>query len=1202
MKKLFFVAIVLCCIVNLKASDWQKYAEKSNSFLVAGMPDSAMKYAKLSLSVAEIEFGKESVYFAASLNIIGLVYLAVPNLDEAEKYLTQAFDLAKVILKPYDADYLIIQSNVVLLYIQRGDFRGAEEICRDAMDWIDIEYGTDNYLYEAYAGLLGLSLIKQQRNLEAVEVLNEALYISKISGGTERAEYYSILTNLAIAYSETGDYNTAVYYFDMIVPKIKIFFPPLNPLYNHVFNAASANYVRVMRTDEAIDCANEVLLNYEKYNFPSLENLGFAYRNVGAALNMKGKYGEAERYLTESYKVFESNDITSSDVFYILLNDLALFYNETGKFSLSEEFFLKALEISNRKFSEFSNKSALILNNLALLYTNLGRYKEAEVYFHKSLSVTETISGRTSSDFLNVLNNLGLLYVTTGRYPLAESNFKEVVATGKDVLGENNPAFLRFYGNLAFLYFSMNRLKDAEEVYDYLTQLALKIGGDALVEYSYFQNNLSLIYFYTDRSEKAEAIFDKGLEIIKNSAGEENIVYARMLSNYGLVSGYLNKYEKAESLFVKSLSILEKIVGQLEPTYITALNNLSEIYLRKQDYQESEKSFQKVIELFTSIFDENHPDFVNYAMNLTAVKILLDKYEEAETFFGKIFDSHRSQVSSYFPYLSEKEKTSYLNKLRRDMSIFASYAAYRYEDKKTISSELTNLRIFYKSILQNSSKKVFEAVSQSDDPEIINTYNDLKSNREFLAKLYSIPRIEVEAAGINIDSIEAVTNEFEKLLNELTGLDNQSNSYVSVSEIKSKLKNGEAVIEIIRHSNEDFTRDKDEDIQYTFLIIRPDFEIPVMVNIDNGRFLESLLYINFRKNLSEMTAPNYFEYEDADYTDSAYIYYWQPIAIHLSGINKIYISADGIYNKLNAATFKNPETQKYLIEDFDISYITGLRDILDINSSTNKKGAKDAVLIGYPNYFMSVSEIAENSSVYYASERDVTTSSAVGELDSLTRYNIGLLPGTEIEIKIIDSLLIKAGYNVESYLWNNAVEEAVKIVQSPQILHIATHGFFINDVTSKSEKVMGIQTDKAAENPLLRAGLLLAGSNTTLNSADPDLFNYDDGILTAFEAQNLNLDNTELVVLSACETGLGEIVNGEGVYGLQRALIVAGADAILMSLWKVNDEATQKLMTYFYENFVQTGDKAASLKLAQLKLKEELTFPYYWGAFILIGE
>ena len=170
-------------------------------------------------------------------------------------------------------------------------------------------------------------------------------------------------------------------------------------------------------------------------------------------------------------------------------------------------------------------------------------------------------------------------------------------------------------------------------------------------------------------------------------------------------------------------------------------------------------------------------------------------------------------------------------------------------------------------------------------------------------------------------------------------------------------------------------------------------------------------------------------------------------------------------------------------------------------------------------------------------------------------------------------------------------------------MHIATHGYFLADGDVGSGGAAGVNAENAKGNPLLRSGLLLAGASRTLSGhAIPDLQSNDNGVLTAYEAMNLSLEGTDLIILSACETGLGDVRAGEGVYGLQRAFQVAGARALIMSLWKVDDVATQLLMTNFYTYWAKGGSKLKAFRQAQLKLMAQYKDPYYWGAFVMMGE
>jgi CHAT domain-containing protein len=240
-----------------------------------------------------------------------------------------------------------------------------------------------------------------------------------------------------------------------------------------------------------------------------------------------------------------------------------------------------------------------------------------------------------------------------------------------------------------------------------------------------------------------------------------------------------------------------------------------------------------------------------------------------------------------------------------------------------------------------------------------------------------------------------------------------------------------------------------------------------------------------------------------------------------------------------------------------------------------------ATLMGFPTFFLGKEDIKPK----LKPQRDFAES----EISNENRSGITDLPGTKTEIEGVMNLLLSRQWKVSAFLNETATEDAVKEINQPRLLHLATHGFFLTDTGIFSE----------AEDPMLRSGLLFTGAANFLQ--DRISTTGDNGILTAYEAANLNLSNTELVVLSACETAKGEVQNGEGVYGLQRAFQTAGAQAIIMSLWKVDDDATQELMTSFYSNWMSGQEKSLAFKQAQLQLKKKYNHPYYWGAFVMMG-
>ena len=280
---------------------------------------------------------------------------------------------------------------------------------------------------------------------------------------------------------------------------------------------------------------------------------------------------------------------------------------------------------------------------------------------------------------------------------------------------------------------------------------------------------------------------------------------------------------------------------------------------------------------------------------------------------------------------------------------------------------------------------------------------------------------------------------------------------------------------------------------------------------------------------------------------------------------------------------KNPVTKKYLLEETDIRLVTNTKDILKQHVSVV---SKTAALFSYPDYGVKTTDVTPST----------TRLPGFPELKEL--------PGTKAESDSIKNIMTAQHWSIQEYIQKKATEDAIKKVNNPQVLHIATHGFFLKDVNEKTDKVMGIQTQIAKQNPLLRSGVVLAGAAAI--ARDSLAANTsEDGILTAYEAIGLDLSATDLVVLSACETGLGELLNGQGVYGLQRAFLIAGAKSVIMSLWVVDDLATQELMTDFYREWLKDptpGNMHRAFRSAQLKLKEKYDNPYYWGAFVIVGD
>jgi hypothetical protein len=388
--------------------------------------------------------------------------------------------------------------------------------------------------------------------------------------------------------------------------------------------------------------------------------------------------------------------------------------------------------------------------------------------------------------------------------------------------------------------------------------------------------------------------------------------------------------------------------------------------------------------------------------------------------------------------------------------------------------------------------------------------------------------------------------------------------------LQKKLGPTDAAIEILRFRVYDLNQHLLSDsVVYAALIVTASSKYPEIVIIENGDDLEGKslkAYRNFSTGQVEDTR--------------SYRVYWQKIQDKLKGVQKVYISADGVYHQININTLMNPVTRAFVGDGLQVIQLLNLSDMLvtKVDENINRSG----VLFGSPDFFNHDSK----------AQATFTEKNDIKKIDG-TQRGILLedLPGTKAEVETISQIMKDKGWRTQTYLGADATEENLKSSYKPKVLHIATHGYF--------------NLGKFSDEGLSKSGLVFAGGGKALSDMlDKNLPSAkgEDGILTPFEAMNLNLENTDLVVLSACQSGLGEVKPGEGIYGLQRAFKMAGARTLMLSLWPVDDQATEYFISSFYKNWFSNNlSKADSFKAAQQATREKYNTPYYWGAFVLIG-
>lgn len=889
-------------------------------------------------------------------------------------------------------------------------------------------------------------------------------------------------------------------------------------------------------------------------------------------------------------------------------NNLSAIYFQTGQHTLGEENSLKALAIRKRVLGEAHPSVASIYMNLGNMLYLQGNYKKAEKFFEESLRILQLVSGDVSNEFSLVYANMGALYYDMGNLPKAEK-YDVMALDMRQKSGDmDEEALAHSYNNLGILNMEIGDLKKALLYHTQSYELRKKVLGDFHSEFGLSCGNLAEVYAEMGNDQKAESLFMQAIAINRKAKGEFHAETANYLNQLGTF--YLNRGILSKSLaaFAEALDIQHHCLRANHPFMLLSYMHLGQVNSRLGRFGDAEENLSKALQIAKANFNEAHPNVSAVSAHMGRLYLQMGQLDKAERYMLKANQGSLSQISQNFPFLSGREQELYLSTAKNNFDNFKALCLKRFASKPAISAELFNLQIATKGILLSNSQKLKQRLRNSNDSLVKVKFGEWEGLLTRIAKSYK------STDSLELAESEALKESAEKLEKEISGLTEliaplTEKKQLNWKAVQQKLRSGEAVVEMVRirnfgvnrvftdSSNVQSPKYKEfgltDSVAYAALILQPGMPFPEMVIFQNGKKMEGPGFSFYKKSIEKSLKD-----------ELSYQKFWGKIGAKLgSNVKRIYFSPDGIYHSINISTLLNPTSGKYLLEEKEIRIITNPRDLL--TSADNRQNESIACLLGYPAYNL------EKDKRHEFSKRERWDADFSPMLKPTRHEAFEELPGTKKEIENISATLLTSGWKVKAMLGENALEENIKNLQKPRVLHLATHGFF--------------QPDSGKENnAMLYSGLLLSGANKTLAGESDE--NVEDGILTAYEAMNLNLDNTDLVVLSACETGLGEVKNGEGVYGLQRAFKVAGAKTIIMSLWKVDDEATQELMVSFYRHWLSSdaqgpskspprgdlkgppsggglgGAKRSAFLKAQQELKAKYPHPYFWGAFVMVGE
>ena len=930
------------------------------------------------------------------------------------------------------------------------------------------------------------------------------------------------------------------------------------------------------RYDAALPLAERVLALMEKARGPSHADVATAANNLAEVYRLKGEYSRAEPLFLRALSIQERASNAGNADIANTLNNLAELYKDQGNYARAEPLHQRALAIREKVFGPLHPAVATTLNNLADLYRSKGDYARAEPLYQRALTIYVKVSGAEDPDVALVLNNLGALYQYKGDYARAEPAYLRALAIREKVLGPQHLEVAVTLNNLAEVYRATGDYGRSALALERALGIQVKLNPES-PDVAVVLNNLAALYELRGDYARAEPLYTRALVITAKVFGPEHPDVARLFNNLASIYAAKGDYARAEQGYLRALAIRVKVLGADHPTVAITLSNLSELYRAKGDLARAVQCSERSLEIrernlnlvVASGSEDQKQLYINTLSGETSYTVWLH-VRAAPT------DPRAAQLA-LTTILRRKGRA--LDAMTDQIAILRQRAA---PQDRQVLDQLATARSQLATVQLSSSAGL--------TPE---------------ARQASITRLTTTAAQLE-DQVSRRSAEFRALVQPVT-----------LDGVRQALPADAALVEIATYKPFNPKAAKASERygapQYVAYVLKRDSATPQFVELGDAASIDT----DIGKLRAALQDPRRADVKTlARALDERVM---KPVRALLGATRHVFLSPDGALNLIPFAALVD-EGGHYLVETYTLSYLTSGRDLLRLQVARDSRAAP--VVIGDPLYDMRMAR--EQQPPVVAQPSDPAKQPAANRRSiNFAGLTYPPLPGTGQEARALQTLLPGA----QLLLQQQATEAALKQARAPRVLHIATHGFFLPDQPGDDTvdtRALSHQQEPARaakreqENPLLRSGIVLAGVNQQQSGSG------EDGVLTALEAAGLDLWGTQLVVLSACETGLGEVRNGVGVYGLRRALVLAGSETQVMSLWSVNDESTRDLMVGFYKRLQAGEGRAEALRNVQLAMlggslvassggvrgpkavggpssAPGFSHPYYWAPFIESG-
>ena len=1196
-----------------------QYRAQADSAVNAGNTAEAIRLEQAAGQLIKDAEG-ESTGYALSLNQLAIYYGIQQDFATAIDLVSQAIQVWEKCAATDDPNYRTITENlayfqntqVIASYHAKADSAFQANDYRTAIRWetevanlSKTVFGANNDFYILAINNLAIYHSRQSDYQEAIRLIEEALKLQEETNGKENRNYVTYLENLAEYKAALGDYATSISLGREAQEILKKVQGDRHPNYAENLEKLSKYYFATGNARTAVELCSQAMeiqaetlgkqslaystsLNDLALYHEGLGNLPEAIRlgkealelqraitgendpnyctvlyNLGRSYSTAGEYRKAIRLGKQALALQEKILGTEHPDYASTLNNIATSYAALGNYQEAIRMTQQAQAIWKKSLGEKHPDYATALNNLASCYSKMGDYQEAIQLGTEALRCMENTQGKEHPQYATLLNNMAMYNAALGNYQESIEQLSQTLRILKAAFGETHPDIAATLQNLGYIYSELGNYEESIRLTRQAADIYKETLGERHSNYASTLNNIGSIYLAAGDNLKAFDYDKQAIEILKETLGDSHPSLAISYSNLALLTDRVGADSAATKLITAAIEIQKKNGLEKHADHAKALGILAHQQFKQGKHADAIGLKRTALKVTEEAVGKQHPDYINELTMLAFYYKQLRRPETPAT-CQEASQLLTDNIRQTFAYLTNRERTQFWLKNRYWFSPFIHQTAYSFPSDSLTENAYNGL-LLSKGLLLNSEIELSTLLAESGDTAVTTLYNDLKLLRLQLNKLYEQP---VAERILSTDSLERVAQRMERALVQRSKAygDFTRNLAIDWQQVQQRLGEHDVAVEFAS-----FATGRDS-VMYAAYCLRRGDRSPRMVPL----FEE--------KQLKAVGATHYY-----DRPDVARLV-WQPLAEELEDADRVYFAPDG--ELYNIAIESVPHwADSLLVSDHYRFY--RLSSTRQLALAQDGQSADEAALYGGLRYDTDVATLVNDSRRRPATTR--TADVALFHLADSLNLRAGLqdLPATLTEAEEIETHLRNAGTHATLYTDTAGTETSFKALSGrrTRLMHIATHGFYWTEREAQAIgdrlaflNTVGQTARYVEDKALTRSGLFFAGVNHALEG-EPLPADVDDGILTAREISTLDLRGLDLVVLSACQTGLGEIT-GDGVFGLQRGFKKAGARTLLMSLWKVDDQATQLLMTRFYANLTAGQSKAESLREAQRYVRE----------------